>query len=82
MYQIGGIEKLDNCSVDILLGLVESLCLVCDLRVIRIVELHAATSVRAIVIDPGTTAFPILMRENLEIKNNMRSTIQAKCRSD
>ena len=52
MYEIGGIEKLGNCSVDIFLGLVESLCLVCDLRVIRIMEFHVATRVWAIVIDP------------------------------
>lgn len=66
MYQVGGIEELRNSSVDPLLGLLEGVRLLRNLRVVLLeIELEVRTTIGAVVRYPSVLTLPVLVSEDV-----------------
>jgi len=63
--QVGRVEKLSDRCVDILLRLLESIDLVCGLRVVGVVENFVLATIRTIVVNEFALAFPVLLSKDL-----------------
>jgi hypothetical protein len=63
---VGGVEELRDGSVDVLLRLLEGVGFIRLFGLVRVVEGLSFTSVRAIVVDIGVLALPVLLSKDLE----------------
>lgn len=65
MNQVRGVEELRHGGIDVAPSFVKLISTLLYLRIIGVIKDQARISLRAVVVDPVVSAFPILMSEDL-----------------